>query len=105
FVVCSLGLSLVFMAAEGLSRRAFPDHPQLWRIWSREAAPTPAVLGRTLGGYLFVPIELALIAAFYFVTNRYLGWWQPSEALTDPNILGRALLYFAQIGMALMPGF
>ncbi|TMG91857.1 MAG: hypothetical protein E6H73_12355, partial [Betaproteobacteria bacterium] len=105
FLVGSLGLALVFMAAEGLSRRAFPDHPQLWRIWSREAAPTPAVLGRTLGGYLFVPIELALIAAFYFVTNRYLGWWQPSEALTDPNILGSALPAFAPIGMALQAGF
>ena len=86
-----LALALVFMAAESLSRRAFPDHPQLWRLWSREAAPTPAVLGRTLGGYLSVPIELALIAAFYFVTNRYFGWWQPSETLTDPNILGSAL--------------
>src|ERR1700730_8288372 len=105
FLFFSLGLALVFMAAEGLSRRAFPDHPQLWRIWSREAAPTLAVLGRTLGGYLFVPIELALIAAFYFVTNRYLGWWQPSEALTDPNILGSALPALAPIGMALQAGF
>jgi FtsH-binding integral membrane protein len=105
FVVGSLGLALVFMAAEGLSRRAFPDHPQLWRIWSRAAAPTPAILGRTVGGYLFVPIELALIAAFYFVTNRYLGWWQPSEALTDPNILGSALPALAPIGMALQAGF
>ena len=87
----SILLALVFMAAEGLTRLAFPGHPQLWRLWSREAAPTPAVLGRTVGGYLFVPIELALIAAFYFFTNRYLGWWQPSEALTDPNILGSAL--------------
>ena len=26
---------------------------------------------------LFVPIELALIAGFYYVTNRWLGWWQP----------------------------
>jgi Type II CAAX prenyl endopeptidase Rce1-like len=105
FLVGSLGLALVFMAAEGLSRRAFPDHPQLWRLWSREAAPTPAILGRTVGGYLFVPIELALIAAFYFVTNRYLGWWQPSEALTDPNILGSALPALAPMGMALQAGF
>ncbi len=85
-----IGLALVFMAAESLSRRAFPHHPQLWRIWSRDAAPTRAVLGRTLGGYLFVPIELALIAGFYFVTNTYFGWWQPSESLSDPNILGSA---------------
>src|SRR5947207_3600171 len=100
-----LALALVFMAAESLSRRAFPSHPQLWRAWSREAAPTPAVLGRTLGGYLFVPLELALISGFYFVTNRYFGWWQPSESLSDPNILGRALPALSPIGMALQAGF
>ena len=33
----------------------------------------PRSLGRTLGGYLFVPIELALIAAFYYVTNDSWG--------------------------------
>ncbi|HEY2970241.1 MAG TPA: CPBP family intramembrane glutamic endopeptidase [Casimicrobiaceae bacterium] len=100
-----LALALVFMAAESLSRRAFAGHPQLWRVWSREAAPTPAVVGRTLGGYLFVPIELALISGFYFVTNRYFGWWQPSESLSDPNILGSALPALAPIGMALQAGF
>ena len=104
-VIGGLGLALVFMAAESLARRAFPDHPQLWRLWSRDAAATPSVLGRTAGGYLCVPIELALIAAFYFVTNRYLGWWQPSESLTDPNILGSALPGLAPIGMATQAGF
>ncbi|TMH53742.1 MAG: CPBP family intramembrane metalloprotease [Betaproteobacteria bacterium] len=104
-VAGGLGLTLVFTAAESLSRRAFAGHPQLWRVWSREAAPTPAVLGRTLGGYLFVPIELALISGFYFVTNRYFGWWQPSESLSDPNILGSALPALAPIGMALQAGF
>ena len=101
----SLALGLVFMAAESLSRRAFPLHPQMWRLWSRAAAPSAAVLGRTAGGYLAVPIELALIAAFYFVTNRYFGWWQPSETLTDPNILGSTLPALAPIGMALQAGF
>jgi hypothetical protein len=105
FVGSSLLLALVFMAAESLSRRAFPDHPQLWQLWSSAAAPTPSVLGRTVGGYLFVPIELAFIAGFYFVTNRYFGWWQPSESLSDPNILGSALPALAPIGMALQAGF
>ena len=100
-----LALALVFMAAESLSRKAFPHQPQLWRIWSRDAAPTGAILGRTLGGYLFVPVELALIAGFYFVTNTYYGWWQPSEALSDPNILGSALPALAPIGQALQAGF
>src|SRR5690349_14550032 len=100
-----LGLALVFMAAESLARTAFPDHPQLWRLWSGSAAPTREVLGRTLGGYLAVPIELGLIALFYFVTNRYYGWWQPSELLTDPNILGSAVPALSPIGTALQAGF
>ena len=98
-------LALVFMAAESLSRKAFPYQPQLWRLWSQGAAPTPAILGRTLGGYLFVPVELAFIAAFYYVTNTHFGWWQPSEALSDPNILGSALPALAPIGQALQAGF
>jgi hypothetical protein len=97
--------TLVFMAAESLARRAFPHQPQLWRVWSKEAAPTRAVLGRTIGGYLFVPLELALVAAFYFATNRWLGWWQPSEVLTDPNILSFAIPALMPIAASLSAGF
>ncbi|MGE5105154.1 MAG: lysostaphin resistance A-like protein [Betaproteobacteria bacterium] len=100
-----LAYALVFMAAESLSRRAFPHQPQLWRMWSREAAATPQIAGRTLGGYLFVPLELALVAAFYYATNRWLGWWQPSEVLTDPNILGSAMPALTPIALSLQAGF
>ena len=101
----ALGFGAVFMAAESLARRAFPHQPQLWRVWGRDAAPTPQVLGRTLGGYLFVPIELAFIATFYYATNRWLGWWQPSEVLTDPNILGSAVPALTPIATSLQAGF
>lgn len=100
-----LAYALVFMAAESLTRRAFPHQPQLWRLWSRDAAATPQIAGRTLGGYLFVPIELALVAAFYYATNRWLGWWQPSEVLTDPNILGSAVPALTPIAVSLQAGF
>ncbi len=100
-----VALGLVFMAAESLSRFAFAGHPQLWRVWSKAAAPTRSVLGRTLGGYLFVPIELALITVFYYVTNRWAGWWQPSEILTDPNILGSSVPALTPIAQALQAGF
>lgn len=101
----ALGYGLVFMAGESLSRRAFGAHPQLWRVWSREAAASPQIVGRTLGGLMFVPIELAFIAAFYYASNRWLGWWQPSEALTDPNILGSAVPALAPIAQSLQAGF
>ena len=105
FVGGGLALSVVFMVAEGLTRRAFGGHPQLWRVWSVDAGASREILGRTLGGYLFVPLELALIAGFYFATNRWLGWWQPSEVLTDPNILGSAMPALTPIANALQAGF
>src|SRR6185436_14741971 len=100
-----LAYALVFMAAESLARKAFPWQPQLWRVWSRDAAASPSVLGRTLGGYLFVPLELALVAIFYFATNHWLGWWQPSEVLTDPNILSAAVPALMPIAISLQAGF
>ena len=104
-VAGGLAYALVFMAAESLSRRAFPHQPQLWRLWSREAAASPQIAGRTLGGYLFVPLELALVAVFYYATNRWLGWWQPSEVLTDPNVLGSAVPALTPIAISLQAGF
>src|SRR5581483_6158348 len=105
FLGGGLAYGLVFMAAESLSRRAFPHHPQLWKLWTREAAATPQVLGRTVGGQVFVALELAFIALFYYATNRWLGWWQPSEALTDPNILGSAVPALSPIAISLQAGF
>jgi len=107
FVLCggAMFFTLAFMAAESLARRAFPAHPQLWRLWSREAGATVQAAGRTAGGYLFLPIELALVALFYFATNRWLGWWQPSESLSDPNILSSAVPALAPIAISLQAGF
>ncbi len=101
----TFGYGLVFMAAESLARRAFPRQPQLWRLWSRDAGATRQVLGRTVGGYLFVPLELALISVFYYATNQWLGWWQPSEALTDPNVLSSAVPALGPVALSLQAGF
>ncbi len=104
-IVGSLGYALVFAAAESLTRRAFPHQPQLWQVWSGAGGATRAVLGRTVGGYLFVPLELAIVAGFYYATNRWLGWWQPSEVLTDPDILSAAVPALMPIAVSLQAGF
>jgi hypothetical protein len=39
------------------------------------------------------------------VTNQWLGWWQPSEALTDPNILSSMVPALTPIAISLQAGF
>ncbi|MCX7001755.1 MAG: CPBP family intramembrane metalloprotease, partial [bacterium] len=101
FVVL-LGIS--FVAAEGLDRKAFGRHIQPWRLWSGGVANSATVLGQTVGGYYLAGIFLAVVVGLYVVTTRWLGWWNPSDALSDPNILGQ---YCPWLGAAsaLSPGF
>jgi hypothetical protein len=58
--------------------------------------------GSSLSFWLLEGVVSAI--GFYFITNRYFGWWQPSESLTDPNILGTALPALGPIGAALQAG-
>jgi hypothetical protein len=96
---------LTFLAAEGLSRRAFPHHPQLWKLWSSEAAGSPEVLGRTAGGYLMLGYDLAYLVGFYLFTTRVLGWWNPSESLAQPDVLAHYLPWYSSLAIPLQAGF
>jgi hypothetical protein len=97
-------LSVSLIAAESLTRRAFPDHPQLWRIWSRDAAGTIQVFGRTIGGYLYVGIEMAYIVGFYLIAIRFFHWWTPSDSLVDPDILAHHLPWLSAVAPSLHAG-
>ena len=97
--------TLSFMAAESLSRRAFPEHLQFWRCWSREGARSWTVLGHTLAGYLIVGIDLAFLVAFYWLTIGYLGWWSPSDALVNPDSLATVLPWLSPLAISLQAGF
>lgn len=97
-------LTVVFATAEGLGRVAFGSHPQLWRTWRTPSAISRAIWGRTLAGYAWIGFDLAFIAVFYFLVQRYLGWWSPSDALIDPNILGTPQPWIAPVSMALQAG-
>jgi membrane protease YdiL (CAAX protease family) len=108
-VAGTVGMGVVlfvsFMVAEGLSRQAFPGHPQLWRLWSQGAAGSTAVLGRTVGGYLMVPFALLYVIGFYFLTSRAWGWWMPAEPLVQPNILAHVFPWLNPLAVALQAGF
>lgn len=97
-------MAFSFLAAEGLSRLAFPRHPQFWRIWGRDAAPTVEVTGRTATGYLLVPLMLVYIMVFYFIAGRAGGWWNPSDALVNPDSLAHYAPWFTPFSMAMQAG-
>ena len=105
FVATGFILTVSFMTAESLSRKAFPSHIQFWRLWSSDVASSPDVAGRTVSGYLLVGLFWAFIVGFYFFTNKILGWWTPSEALFHPDILATYFPWLSSIAISLHAGF
>ncbi len=98
-------LTLIITVAEGLTRAAFGNHPQLWSLWKSENSASYEVFGRTLGGYLMVGFNVAFVIGFYLISLRYWGWWSPSETLFDPNILATYVPWIAPIVQSLNAGF
>ncbi|OYU43926.1 MAG: hypothetical protein CFE44_15700, partial [Burkholderiales bacterium PBB4] len=102
--VTTLMLGLVFAVAEGLSRRAFPGHPRIFSFWSVESSASPQALGRTVGGYAWMGVELLLVSGFYLVARSQFGWWVPAESMSDPNILSAWRPALGPIANALQAG-
>jgi membrane protease YdiL (CAAX protease family) len=96
--------TLVLMAAESLTRRAFPGQIQLFKLWSPSVAGSPAVLGRTVAGFLLVAGFAVYEVALYFLARRSLGWWQPSDALSNPNLLASHFPWLTAVGLSLRAG-
>ena len=98
-------LTLTFMAAEGLTRKAFPQQIQFWKIWNPKVASTKPVLGFTIGGYLGVTLFFAFDIALYFFATKILGWWTPSSSLFDPDVLATYQPWLSSIAISLHAGF
>ena len=105
FVGFSVFFGLSFMAAETLSRRAFPHHPQLWRVWAREPGASTDILGRTISGYLLVSIFFAYDVLLYLVMTKVFGWWSPAEALIHPDVLATYAPWLSAIANSFQAGF
>lgn len=104
---CAFGIffTIIFAAAESLSRTAFGNQIQLWRIWDKGIANSFQVLGRTLGAYLLVPFDLLFATIFYLIMSTYFGWWNPSSSLFDPNILATYFPWFNPLALSIQAGF
>lgn len=108
-VLIFVGLTILFtgafMAAEGLTRKAFPNQIQLWKIWSKDTAASPQVLQRTIGGFLAVTIFFAFDISLYIFANNVMGWWSPSDALFDPDVLATYFPWLSSIAISMQAGF
>jgi hypothetical protein len=105
FVGFSVFFGLSFMAAETLSRRAFPHHPQLWRAWAKEPGASFQILGRTVSGYLLVSVFFAYDVLLYLVMTKVFGWWSPAEALIHPDVLATYAPWLSAIANSFQAGF
>ena len=94
--------TLSIMVAEGLTRKAFPEHIQFWKFFS-PAASGP-VLKRTGGALLAVPFWLLYVFLFYDITKSFFGWWVPAESLTDPNVIAQYVPWFTPFAGAIQAG-
>jgi len=98
-------LTISFMAAETLTRRAFPHQEQLWKVWSRPLSSSRAIAGKTLTGYLLVAPFFAYEIVLYFFAQGKLGWWTPSDTLVNPDMFANYLPSLSAIAQAAQAGF
>jgi membrane protease YdiL (CAAX protease family) len=98
-------LGVIFAAAEGLTRLAFPAQLQQWRLWDRGVANSEPALGRTLGGLLLAPLSVGYVVAFYLLVARPLNWWAPAEALIQPDLLATYAPWLTGVALSLFAAF
>ena len=97
--------TITFMAAEGLTRRAFGGHIQLWSALKTHVASSYTMLGTILFSYAFIAFQMAFVVLFYAVGIHYWGWWTPSSSLTDPNVLSTYVPALTAISHSVTAGF
>ncbi|NMM62748.1 hypothetical protein HBE96_08570 [Clostridium sp. P21] len=71
---------------EGLYKKAFPNHPNFWKMISIRNFGSWQFLNRVIIAYLFVILMLMYETIFYGTMNHLPGWWQPASMVIDPNI-------------------
>ncbi len=98
-------LAFVYLAGESIGRRAFPGHLQQWRFWSPEVAASTPALGRTVGAYLLLGLQLGYVVLFYLATSRLAGWWSPAEAVVQPDLLATPQPWLLAVSTSLFAAF
>lgn len=97
--------TLSFAAAESLTRRAFPNKLQFWKLFTAPLASTRQIWGQVWGAYLVIPFDLLFVLVFYTIGSKYFGFWSPSDSLIDPNIMSSYVPAFGSLMKSLSAGF
>ncbi len=105
FILTLLGYSVIIAAAETLTRKAFPDHLQFWKLWTTDVAASWQMLGRAIGSYLILGFDFAFAIGLYSIASTYWGWWSPSESLYSPNTLATYIPWLSPIAQSVNAGF
>ncbi len=105
FIFLTIIFSLIFTTAEGLTRAAFPNQIQFWKLFNTEVASSYSVLGYTIGGYLLAPFLLLYVILFYVWTTSSFNWWMPTSALFNPDILATYFPWLESIAPSFQAGF
>ena len=105
FVGMAILFSIIFMAAESLTRKAFPNHINFWKIWSPGAASSKQVLGITFAAFLLVCFQLSYVTGTYYFTSNVLGWWYPSSALFNPDVIAEYFPWLTAFAISLQAAF
>jgi hypothetical protein len=105
FIGMAILFSIIFMAAESLTRKAFPNHIQFWKLWSSGAASSKQVLGLTSAAFLLVCFELSYVTGTYYLSSNFLGWWYPSSALYNPDVIAEYFPWLTALAISLQAAF
>ena len=106
FFMTFIMISLIFIAAESLTRKAFGKHIRLWDNWNPHIANSYTVLGHTIGSYLMIGIDMGIFSKLLFCSSAtYLKWWVPLSQLIDPNVLASYFPWLSSIAQSLQAGF
>lgn len=85
-LVSWLFYTLIIAAGETFTRKAFPEHIQLWKTWSTKVAASPQILCSTLAGYFAMPFQLLYVLIWYLLVTQYGNWWISADPLIEPDI-------------------
>lgn len=82
-IIGSLVFAIVIAAAEGLSRKAFPHHLQLWSFTKKEVATSTLFISFIVSGYALAFILFLAVLTFLFCARQWLGWLIEPKVFTD----------------------